>query len=208
MKRMMCLALFVGGCGSSETFQHRVAITEPPPMSDGEATTKLKVPTSCPVWAPGGGDVGTPEKPFPDNVTIMCVVDETGATYGIVGGDAPTARLAVIPGGREIGFFVAFAKGSGFSPARVTLTGDNPTLAAWAGPGGGPPKYNGSVVERTPANRLNARVVALSAQGMMVSLGRLGPKRVEVQLEFGGAAVPLPADRPVYGQRFVVDGQP
>jgi hypothetical protein len=147
----------------------------PPPLVAEGTNSNLAVPSSCPVYAPGGGDVDTPEPPFPDGVSIICAVDETGRTYGIVNGDAPTAHLAVLPGDREIGLYIGFELGSSFTP---TLTGSNPTLTAYAAP---TDVYSQDCcAEDHPDKRVQPQAVALGSQGMLVSLGQFDGSPIQV----------------------------
>ena len=65
MKRFVVLfGLSTVACGSREVIQEQhVAITDPPAVVAG-CTSKLAVPKSCPVYAPGGGEVDNIEPPF------------------------------------------------------------------------------------------------------------------------------------------------
>lgn len=168
--------LALGACEGSVTIQHAVAIRNPPPAVASSAASALQVPTSCPVYAPDGGDVDTPEAPFPPGVSIICVVDDTGATYGVVTGDAPTAHLAVVPGDREIGLYVGFAEPEkGVLSAYDDLVGDSADIKLWASPAGLPSRADGNA-----GARLQLRAVAEGPQGVLVSLGRFDDTRTQV----------------------------
>jgi hypothetical protein len=170
------LVLWAVACGRYEAVQlQRVAIDKPPPLIAEGTSSNLVVPSSCPVYAPGGGDVDTPEPPFPAGVFIVCAVDETGRTYGIVNGDAPTARLAVLPGDREIGLYVGFELGPSFTPV---LTGSNPTVVAYAAPSD---IYSQDCcAEDHPDKRVQPQAVAVGSQGMLVSLGQFDGSPIQV----------------------------
>jgi len=162
---LACLAL--GACQGRVTIQHRVAIRNPPPLVAMTASA-LQVPTSCPVYAAGGGDVDTPEQPFPSGVSIICVVDDKGETYGIVIGDAPTGQRAVVPGSREIGLYFGFDEPeAGLLSSYDDLSGDSADLKLWASPPSLP-----FPTETSPDGRLELRTVAQGPQGVLVSLGR------------------------------------
>jgi hypothetical protein len=163
--------LALGACGDPVTFQHRVTIRQPPPAVPSSSPSALTVPTSCPVYAPGGGEVDTPEPPFPAGVAIICVVDDTGGTYGVVPGDAPPAQLAVVPGHREIGLYVGFTDpGKGVLSSYDDLIGDSADIKLWAAPID-PAHPMDCCTEANPGARLELRAVAKGPQGVLVSLG-------------------------------------
>jgi hypothetical protein len=174
---LACVGL--GACGAFETMQNRVAITQAPPGVAGAPPSGLVVPKSCPVYAPGGGDVDTPEAPFPPGVSIVCAVDDTGATYGIVDGDAPTAQLAIVPGNREIGLYVGFAMPSGSVPPGYELTGADPGMAAWAAPTNVQSPTD-CCAEDHPEGRRPLTALALGPQGVLVTLGSFDDAPIQV----------------------------
>jgi len=174
MKGMVPLACVgLGACGASETLQHRIPITEAPPAVAGAPPSGLRVPRSCPVYAPGGGDVDTPEPPFPPGVSVVCAVDDTGATYGIVTGDAPTAHLAELPGNREIGVFVGFTKPSGNMPPEAA------GVAAWAAPVN-VESHTDCCAEDHPEASRPVEAIALGPQGVLVTLGYFDDAPIQV----------------------------
>jgi hypothetical protein len=185
----------VGAC-QSESFQHDVTIVSPPPAVPGELASALQVPKKCPVYAPGGGDVDTPEAPFPSGFSIICAVDDTGASYGIVNGDAPTARLAVLPGDREIGLYFGFEPGSNLAERYNALSGDNANIiVAYSAPSN---VYSSDCcAERHPEGRLPIRAVASGPTGLLVSLGDFDRTATQVGGELTG-----------WHYRFYVNGEP
>jgi hypothetical protein len=186
-------------CGANETIQHRVAIEAPPAALDLRPPSGLQVPKSCPVYAPGGGDVDTPEAPFPDGFTIVCGVDDTGATYGLVNGDAPTAHPAVLPGGREIGVYFGFKKGA--APAALTeLTGADAGLQMWSAPTR--IFSRDCCAELHPEGRLSLRAVASGPEGLLVSAGYFNGSPTQV----AGRLTLSPDEGWVY--RFYVNAEP
>src|SRR5450631_2992953 len=121
MKKVIgSLAVLVLAACEGQQPQRIFEISQPPiPVAGSQS--RLPVPTSCPIFAPGDMDVDTPEAPFPDHVTIMCAVDDTGGTYGRNNGDAPGGTLAGVQGGREIGFYIGFDPNAGFTPNKAVL---------------------------------------------------------------------------------------
>jgi hypothetical protein len=163
---------------SSETFQHEVSIVGAPPAVPCDPPSALQVPKRCPVYAPGGGDVDTPEAPFPDEFSIICAVDGTGATYGIVGGDAPTSHLAVLPGDRELGLYFGFKPGSNLNQKYSSLAGDDANAAMYAAPSS---IYTSDCcAESHPEGRLAIRAVASGPEGLLVSAGTFGGSRTQL----------------------------
>ena len=187
MKRIIPLVLLsVGACGTQES-RHR-EITIPPDILMTTNDTTLLIPKSCPVYAPGGGDVDTPEAPFPPHVSIICGVDSDGGTYGLVGGDAPTAGLAVLPGSQELGLYLGVEPGANFTPDPALLRGENASLQAWAAP----VNVRGSAgccAEMEPNSSLALRMIASGPQGMMISLGRFDDKPTQVAFRLDDAAI-------------------
>jgi len=203
------MALTMAACGSQGSGREkRVAITAPPVLVGG-TPSGLTVPASCPVYAPGGGDVDTPEAPFPPHVTILCAVDDAGGTYGIVNGDAPTAGLAVIPGGRELGFYLGFDAGAAFSPDKAVLDGTAPSLEGWSAPTN---VQSGSdcCAEAHPDARLALTTVAVGSFGWLVSLGRFDDAATQVALDLNTQILLPPSDGNTGGwfARFYVNGAP
>jgi hypothetical protein len=203
---MALLALTLAACGNQPLGEKRVAITAPPPLVDG-APSRLTVPASCPTYAPGGGDVDTPEAPFPDHVTIMCAIDDAGGTYGIINGDAPTAHLAVVPGGRELGFYLGFDAGAGFTPDRAVLTGTSPSIGAWSAPTN--VTSQDCCAEGHPDAVLAPVTVAVGNQGWLISLGHFDGAATQVALWLNtGRMLPASPGTGSWAARFYVNGPP
>ena len=193
--------LWVGAC-QSEAFQHEVTIVSPPPAINSESASALQVPKKCPVYAPGGGDVNTPEAPFPDGFSIICAVDDRGASYGIVGGDAPTAHLAVLPGDREIGIYFGFGPGSRLADTynANVLGGDNANIIAYSAPSS---IYSSDCcAESHPEGRLPIQAVASGPTGVLVSLGFFDSSATQVA---GGLVFSATSGWII---RFYVNGEP
>lgn len=182
MRRIIVLVLLsVGACGTKETRDRMVTIP-----SDILATTNnttLLVPKSCPVYAPGGGDVDVPEDPFPAHVSIICGVDAHGGTYGLATGDAPTAGPAVLPGSQELGLYIGVERGTNFTPSQRLLSGMNAGILAWSAP------VKGCCAEMQPNSLLDLRVIASGPQGMMISLGRFDDKPTQVAFQLNDVAL-------------------
>jgi hypothetical protein len=208
MKRFIPLMpLILAACGDGNLAARRVSITAPPPIVDG-TPSGLTVPASCPVYAPGGGDVDTPEAPFPDHVTILCVVDDAGGTYGIVNGDAPTAQLAVIPGSRELGFYLGFDAGAAFTPSKAALTGDMPSVEGWSAPKN---IYSQDCCPGAPGDPpLGMTTVAVGSFGWLISLGRFDASATQVALGLNTAELlpAYPGNTGSWVARFYVNGVP
>ena len=122
------LVLSAVACGRYEAVQlQRVAIDNPPPLIAEGTSSNLVVPSSCPVYAPGGGDVDTPEPPFPAGVSIVCCRGRDGED--LRDREQATRRRPAwrsCSGDRgEIGLYVGFELGPSFTPV---LTGSNPTV--------------------------------------------------------------------------------
>lgn len=209
MKRFIPVVLFaLGACGSPK--DPRFEITVPPDVLTTATDTSLLVPKSCPVYAPGGGDVDTPEPPFPQNVSIICGVDEAGGTYGLVNGDAPTARLAVLPGSQELGLYIGVKASANFTPDQATVVGDAAILRAWSAPTN-IYSQTGCCAEAQPNSQLTLQLVAVGPQGMLISLGRFDGTPTQVAFALNTAA--LVASAPAYASaswmgRFYVNGSP
>ncbi len=207
MKRFMPLILLsLGACGAQE--EPRVEITVPPEVL-ATTHTSLLVPKSCPVYAPGGGDVDTPEPPFPENVSIVCGVDQAGGTYGLVNGDAPTARLAVLPGSQELGLYIGVKPSAEFTPDQAIVSGDNANLKAWSAPTN-VYSQTSCCAEFVPGSQRPIGLVAAGPQGMMISLGTFDASPTQVNFELDVAE--LFAGNQAYGYgwnvRFYVNGPP
>jgi hypothetical protein len=208
MKRIIPLLLLALSACETQN-QRTYAITVPPAMLANASTTALLVPKTCPAYAPGGGDVDTPEPPFPPKVTMLCGVDASGATYGLVGGDAPTARLAVLPGNQELGLYIGVDASARFTPDKVTLNETSASIQAWAAPVNVEGRTS-CCAEDIPNSSLKLLLVAAGTQGMMISLGKFDDKPTQVAFELNPAAL-FGAD-PGYGAnwngRFYVNGSP
>jgi hypothetical protein len=200
--------LLLGACGTPR--DRLFEITVPPDVVANAKDTSLLVPKSCPAYAPGGGDVDTPELPFPDNVSIICGVDEAGGTYGLVNGDAPTARLAVLPGNQELGLYIGINASAHFTPDRATVSGDDAMIKAWSA-ATNVYSQTSCCAEDQPNSRLPLQLVAVGSQGMMISLGRFDGAPTQVAFDLNTLA--LVASNPASGAgdwlgRFYVNGAP
>jgi hypothetical protein len=198
---MLCLA----GCESPK--EQRVQIAVPPEALATTQNTSLLVPRSCPVYAPGGGDVDTPEPPFPPKVSIICGVDDAGGTYGLVNGDAPTARLAVLPGNHELGLYVGVTPAAHFTPDKATLDGDDAPIKAWSAPTN-VYSQTSCCAEMQPDSRLPLQMVAAGEQGMLVSLGRFDGTPTQVAFDLDTAALFESGQWGGWIGRFYVNGAP
>lgn len=136
-----------------------------PPSSDGGVHSALRVPAGCPIFAPGGGSVGSP---FPSQMTALCAVDDTGAAYGVLQGSSPIGSTAVLVGGRELGLYFGFDPTLMFTADRLTFNGQ-PTLHV-------------KTMCCSPSRMipLVPQVVAEDTTGLLVSLGAFdtGPQEV------------------------------
>jgi hypothetical protein len=213
MKRIIPMVLLaLNACGTQRDTSYQ--ITVPPEILVSANDTTLLVPRSCPFYAPGGGDVDTPEPPFPDNVAIICGVDAGGGTYGLVGGDAPTAALAVLPGSQELGLYIGVEPSAHFTPDRATVSGENATIQAWAAPVNVSGRMS-CCAEMQPNSALTLQLIAVGTQGMLISFGGFDDKPTQVAFDLNTDALfsanPAPAN-PAYRSgwmgRFYVNGAP
>jgi hypothetical protein len=209
MKRLVpVVLLLLGACESSR--DRRFEITVPPEVLATATNTSLLVPRSCPAYAPGGGDVDTPEAPFPEHVAIICGVDEAGGTYGLVTGDAPTAGLAVLPGNQELGLYIGVKPSAHFVPETATVVGDGAVLRAWSAP----TNVHSSTAccpEGEPNSQRTLQLIAVGPQGMLISLGRFDRAPLQVAFALDTAALTGSTPGPGYGGwwgRFYVHGAP
>lgn len=208
MKRFMPMVLLsLSACGTPR--DQRVEITIPPESLATTTDTFLRVPKSCPIYAPGGGDVDTPEAPFPDNISIICGVDEAGGTYGLVNGDAPTASLAILPGNQELGLYIGINATARYTPDEVTVSGEGALLRAWSAPTN-VSSHSGCCAEDQPNSQLALQVVAVGAQGVLISLGKFAGAPTQVAFDLNTSLVatnPALAGGGWWG-RFYVNGPP
>jgi hypothetical protein len=158
------LAVVAGGCGERGP---TVAIRDPPARLALDPPSALVVPDSCPVYAPGGDGDGA-DAPFPSGYSAICAVDETGAAYGLAGGES--GALAVVPGGRELGVYLGFEPGSGLQAQFAHLSGDDAGFRMWAAPSN--VLTPDCCAEAHPEGRLTIRAVASGPQGVLLSAGR------------------------------------
>jgi hypothetical protein len=211
MKSLTLIALLTAaaaGCQGAPV--QRIFQIAPSSAVRVESGSHLQVPASCPVYAPGDFDVDTPEQPFPDHVTIMCVVDDQGNTYGLVTGDNPGSTLAVIPGDRELGYYIGFDASAGFTPARAILDGDTPDLEVWSAPDNVSTSPS-CCAENDPNNRLAVQTVAVGNGGWLVSLGKLNADPTQVAIFLNTSQlVPAGPSSGLGGfiDRFYVNGAP
>jgi hypothetical protein len=175
------------------------AITAPPPMLTG-VTTRLAVPTSCPIYTPTGSDIDTPEAPWEAPLQFGCGLDELGNTYGLVTGD--TGDLAILGGDREIGLFLAFDPGS-LSPTVDPAT----AIEAWAGALN--VDSDDPTVEEHDSLRVPFHVVALGPAGIMLSLGHVDDRPLQFNIDWNVDQL-FPGNTLGYGvnDRFYVNGAP
>jgi hypothetical protein len=204
-------SLLVAACTREAIQAPAIPILTPPaavvpPAIVGSGPTGLRVPSSCPVYAPGGGDVDTPEAPFPPPISALCVVDDLGGAWGVVNGDAPTAHVAVIPGSRELGVYLGIDPRHPFDPARVVVAGDAPTLTGWTH---GQNQHDPNLTS-TP---LTLAIVASGPEGLLISLGRFDDQPADVgfsldpSLVFGASAGPY-APGETWGEWFFLNTEP
>ncbi|HXT98041.1 MAG TPA: hypothetical protein VN853_17220 [Polyangia bacterium] len=208
MKVIVVLTLLSLAACEGQQPQQIFAISQPPIAVPG-SQSRLPVPTSCPVYAPGGGDIDTPEAPFPKHVTIMCAIDDTGRTYGLVEGDAPTATMPMVAGDHELGFYIGFDAGAGFTADEAVLDGTSPNLAAYAGPFG--VSSQDCCPENHPEDRLAPTTVAVNDAGWLVSLGFFNESPTQVAVTVNTEVLLPPGSTPGnsgFGARFYVNGSP
>jgi len=178
-------------------------------------TGALRVPAACPIYAPGGRDVDTVEDPIPRSLTAFCAVDSAAESYGVIGGDAETAQLAVLPGKREIGLYFAFDQDAAPSVAALEgLKGPDAAIKAYAAPvrvdGGGIE----CCAEDYPESRRPATVAAYGQDGLMISLGSFddAPLQVAVELDldrlFRAGPPAIKGWSSGYLSRFYVNAEP
>jgi hypothetical protein len=163
-------------CGRETTQTRSVAITDPPPLLAGSGS-HLRPPASCPIYAAGGGDVDTPEPPFPGTITALCTVDEGGGSYGLVLGDAPTAHLAIVPGGQEVGVYIGFDDAPAPAPT-IDLGADPPGIEAWAAATN--IDSQDCCADTHPDKRIPVDVVAFGEHGVLFSVGRYDGTPIQV----------------------------
>jgi len=204
------VALGVGlvACGGENPRTKVFSIVSPPPLINGQASA-LRVPSKCPVYAPGGGDVDTPEDPFPREFTIVCGIDGEGGAYGVVTGDAPTARLAVLPGSREIGVYIGFAADRPPQLDKITSTGATPTVEGWAAPVRVDDGHT-CCAELEPNASRPVTIVALGPEGMLLSLGIFDASPTQAVMGLDTSAIYPRTYGPGSGyvERFYVAGVP
>jgi len=198
LSAFLMMASMTGACALHESSNFE-AITAPPPMLTGVAT-RLAVPTSCPIYTPNGSDIDTPEAPWEAPLQFGCGVDELGNTYGLVTGD--TGDLAILRGAREIGVFLAFDPGS------LSRTVDPATaIEAWAGALN---IYSDDpTVEAHDSMRVPFQVVALGSAGIMLSLGHVGDRPIQFNVDWNVDQL-FPGNTLGYGvnDRFYVNAAP
>jgi hypothetical protein len=196
---ILTMVSMTGACAVDES-SNIDAITAPPPMLTG-VSTRLTVPTSCPTYTPNGRDIDTPEPPWQAPLQFGCGVDELGNTYGLVTGD--TGDLAILPGDREIGLFLAFDQGS-LSPTVDPAT----AIKAWAGALNVDSTVD-PTVELHASMRVPFQVVALGPAGIMLSLGHVADQPLQFNVDWNVDAL-FPGNTLGYGvnDRFYVNGAP
>jgi hypothetical protein len=202
MKLISCL--FVGAC-TTGTSQVMESITNAPTPVAG-VVSALRVPSACPIYSPGGGDVDTPEAAFEAPVGFACALDDTGATYGTVTGDTATAQLAVLPGGRELGVYIAF-DGSVIAPPQ--LAGN---LHAYSAPSNIDNSSDCCAEDHGSAAEISITAVAAGTGGMLLSLGTFdgAPTQVEIDWDFA-KLFPTQSWGPffvLYNDRFYINAAP
>ncbi|HLK90661.1 MAG TPA: hypothetical protein VKZ18_12240 [Polyangia bacterium] len=199
-----------GGAGAP-----RIEIVPAPTIVAG-TTSHLQVPASCPVYVTGsatGDDLL--KSPFPAHIPIICAVDDTGGTYGLLDGEA-SAAMAVVPGGHEIGYYIGFDATAGFTPDRAILDGPawfaapgDPSLIAYAAPKNILSPTD-CCAESVPQGRLAPQTVAVGDQGWLISLGFFDTTPTQVAVIFDtDALLPDPANLGfTFWTRFYVNGAP
>ena len=185
MKARAIALLFVGACAFDEP--PGVRIQDPAPMLPG-TTTRLAVPAYCPVYTPTGGDIDTPERPFPETIRSFCGVDASGIAYGLVTGD--TGDLAILAGGQEIGMYIDF---EGPIPSDAL-----PSIKAWAAPVN-VASLTDCCAEDAEGAQIPIRAVAVGASGLLLSFGRFDKRPTQIALELAWVG---------YWERFYVNAPP
>jgi hypothetical protein len=137
--------------------------------------SNLHAPMGCPIYPPDATNAAKPANPFPAQISGLCAVDDGGSVYGIVTLDPTTAQLAVVPGNRELGVFVAFAPDWPFSPDHLYFNGQ-PTLHAWAD---GP-----CCLTPPPPDVRGFQTVAADQTGLLVSFGQFGAEPLTLSFYF------------------------
>ncbi|HEY3803931.1 MAG TPA: hypothetical protein VGL61_15050 [Kofleriaceae bacterium] len=202
--KLIISCLFVGAC-TTGTSQVMESITDAPARVGG-VVSGLSVPSACPVYSPGGGDVDTPEAPFDAPVGFACAVDDTGATYGTVPGDTATAELAVLPGEREVGVYIAF-DGSVIAPPQ--LAGN---LHAYAAPSNVDNSADCCAENHGSAAEIPITAVAAGTGGMLLSLGKFDGALTQVEIDWDFTKLfPTQSWGPFftqYNDRFYINAPP
>src|SRR5437764_10849489 len=193
--RHLALAL-IAACRPDST-----PITQPAPPRL-ECSSNLRVPTTCPIWAPGDSD-DNDEGPLPDQIAAACDLDDSGATWGTAGGDQGPG-LAIIPGGRELGVYLSFDP----SKYPVDVAALPTALSAYAAPDN-VDKFGGECCpELDEANRIPIHIVAIGATGVLISLGMFDTAKTQVEVGLTNAAFPGAKLWTEWNNRFYVNGAP
>ena len=201
MTRWILLAsLSLAACGRREEIVSYPSVVQihDPALATAHPESGLHIPASCPTYAPGGGDVDTPEPPFELPLTIACAVDEAGVSYGLAVGDAPTAHLAVIPGNQNLGIYIGVVPGAFIDWENLIASGPTPGSSASFSPTSDFPLSEGLPLTLT--------TIAAGEHGVLSGLGAFDGAAVQVSLQIG---VPFTdGNKAFYGIRFYVNAVP
>jgi len=208
MKKLSLLAwIAFAGCQAAQGPQiFQIAPSSAVRVASG---SQLQVPASCPIYAPGDHDVDTPEQPWPDHVTIICAIDDQGNTYGTSTGDSPGGTLAVLPGNRELGYYIGFDASAGFTPDKAVLDGAAPSVAVFSAPTN-VGSFTDCCAEGHPDARLTPQTVAVGEGGWLISFGPFdaNPTQVAIDLDTAQLLPPGPTNTGSWFDRFYVNGAP
>jgi hypothetical protein len=195
-------------------------VTDAPHTVAG-SSSDLVVPRRCRIYTPNGRSDRSDGPPFESPVLFGCGIDSQDGVYGLVTGD--DFSLAVIPGEREIGVFLAFDRTIiGRAPTPATITGsdgDFPQIRAWAAPVNlynlidSVPEFIGDGSSTYADDRqIPLQVVAVGQSGALLSLGHFDSTRLQVSLWMAWDRIdPLRGLRRYIGwsiERFYVNGEP
>jgi hypothetical protein len=188
MKHFLPITLLAAGCTAGGQ-QVTMPVTNAP-TARTDVNSQLAVPASCPIYAPGDWDTDTPELPYSSPLAFGCVVDSSGATYGIATGDNSGSQLAIVPGNRELGIYYAFDESVTSSP----LTSLIHAHAGADNVDGGP-----CCAEDDPnARAFVPQAVAIGPGGMLLSFGVLDATATQIEIDFD-------TDQMFPGQHFQLD---
>jgi hypothetical protein len=181
---LLATQLMLAGC-THENYRDMTLDVVGDPARIAGTTSELGVPAACPIYTPSGGDIDTPEPPFRSPIAFSCGVDSAHQAYGLVTGDK--GDLAIIPGDRELGVYVALDPGQTFDPSLAK---------AWAAPlalpcicGSTGPVVSGPLDAELPELQANARIpiqaVAAGSGGLLLTVGHFDDRSTQVVIDLG-----------------------